>query len=117
MATAKARWEFVNTLASHLPNTGHGMQAIEHAANLIMRHSATLKRIAESQCNDDLPEAAAIARDAKDERLTARVTELAQSIGCGVRFSGDPRGCVVKLILPDGYTDDFGSTGFCVPTA
>ena len=32
-------------------------------------------------------------------------------------FSGDPRGCTVKLAVPSGRTDDWGRTGICVPTA
>ena len=32
-------------------------------------------------------------------------------------FSGDPRGATVKLRVPSGYTDDWGTEGICVPTA
>lgn len=35
----------------------------------------------------------------------------------GVDYSGDPRGCCVKLRLASGYGDSFGGDGlFCVPT-
>ena len=30
-------------------------------------------------------------------------------------FNRDPRGCTVKLILPNGETNDFAKTGYCVP--
>ncbi len=49
-------------------------------------------------------------------RCREELTRLAVSIGCkGVAFSGDPRGCTVKLQLKDGHTDDWGKEGFCVP--
>ena len=50
-------------------------------------------------------------------KMKSEITELATSMGCvGVKFSGDPRGCTVKLILPNGETNDWGKEGWCVPT-
>jgi len=34
----------------------------------------------------------------------------------GAIFSGDPRGCTVKLEMPNGATNDFGGEGWCIPT-
>ncbi len=31
-------------------------------------------------------------------------------------FSGDPRGCTVRLVLPNGETNDFAKKGWVVPT-
>lgn len=30
-------------------------------------------------------------------------------------FNGDPRGCVLKIRVPSGYTNDFEREGICVP--
>lgn len=30
-------------------------------------------------------------------------------------FQGDPRGAVLKLVVPSGKTNDWGGTGICVP--
>ncbi len=30
-------------------------------------------------------------------------------------FSGDPRGCTLKIKVPSGYTNDWGKEGLCVP--
>lgn len=50
-------------------------------------------------------------------KMKESITELATSMGCkGVKFSGDPRGCTVKLILPNDATNDWGKEGWCVPT-
>lgn len=46
-----------------------------------------------------------------------KITRKAKSMGCtGVHFQGDPRGATVKLIFPNGATDDWGRDGWCVPT-
>lgn len=63
------------------------------------------------QCNEDGEHPRVIA-------LRGKIGKLAKSIGCtGVVFSGDPRGCTVKLQFADGYTDDMGKEGLCVPGA
>lgn len=50
-------------------------------------------------------------------KMKNEIADLAFSMGCtGVKFSGDPRGCTVKLILPNEATNDFGKEGWCVPT-
>lgn len=52
------------------------------------------------------------------ERCRKLIHKLASAVGAGgVKFSGDPRGCTVKLIWADGATDDFGKEGWCVPGA
>jgi hypothetical protein len=44
------------------------------------------------------------------------IEDLAGGVGAkGVQFSGDPRGCTVKLRWADGETNDFGKEGWCVP--
>jgi len=50
------------------------------------------------------------------DKAEKAILKLAQAIGAGVKFSGDPRGATVKLVMPDGYTDDWGKEGVCVPT-
>lgn len=51
-----------------------------------------------------------------DSACERKITKLAKQVGCtGVVFSGDPRGCTVKLVLPNGDTNDFGKEGWCVP--
>jgi hypothetical protein len=46
------------------------------------------------------------------------IREVAERAGAmGVIFSGDPRGCTVKLTFEDGFTNDLGHEGYCVPTS
>ncbi|KKN16588.1 hypothetical protein LCGC14_0974280 [marine sediment metagenome] len=48
--------------------------------------------------------------------LRQKITKAAKECLCDVLFSGDPRGCTVKLVLPNGETNDFGKEGWCIPT-
>jgi hypothetical protein len=48
--------------------------------------------------------------------LISLINEAASSCGCGVVLKGDPRGATVKLVMPNGATNDWGKEGWCVPT-
>jgi hypothetical protein len=48
-------------------------------------------------------------------RLRRRVETLLKPFNVVPVFQGDPRGCVVKLKVPSGKTNDWGSVGICVP--
>jgi hypothetical protein len=50
-------------------------------------------------------------------RLRANIEAEAARAGAAVVFSGDPRGCTVKLQFEDGHTNDFCGEGYCVPGA
>jgi hypothetical protein len=50
-------------------------------------------------------------------KLREHIALIAMHVGAtAVDFSGDPRGCTVKLTFADGATNDFGGEGWCVPT-
>jgi hypothetical protein len=106
----------------------------------LLRYSQTLHRLAEAQCNGDWP---ADNGDRKVEYCgggekagcgsmwapstlkgkgklcpDCRTTALVHAIlpaGFGAIFAGDPRGCVFKLTVPSGRTNDGGREGICVP--
>lgn len=103
MVTTKDKLEFVYAMAKHSTLTLHDCQRI-------MRYAATIQRLAETACNRELTPT----ESARSLRMANRVIEL-----CGPSivpiFHGDPRGCVVKLTVPDGYTNDWGAEGICVP--
>ncbi len=79
----------------------------------ICRHAATFKRLAETACNRELTPA----EEKKDKRIEEMLSDLIRGLGEGYAplFQGDPRGATVKIKCPDGRTDDFESTGICVP--
>jgi len=126
-AKAKDREEFVALIVGHAVGpTGIGSQDERErirVAQRLLRFGATLGRIAERQCNGhqtwngEWDEKAAAKDDAKEERITAQVTKLCESIGVKPIFGGDPRGNTLKIAVPDGYTNDWGREGIGVPTS
>jgi hypothetical protein len=112
-ATVRQRVEFENLILAHVPKASQSR--FDFAARL-MRYGSTLGRLAEEQCNGY--------QDWKgnwDEKATARaearVEKLCAEFGCKADFQGDPRGNTLKIIVPDGFTNDWGRTGICVPTS
>ena len=82
-------------------------------ADELMRLSRKHHRIMEGHCNGDydIPEDA----HQPEDKIEAKITEIMKPFGITPIFSGDPRGCTVKLKMPSGATNDFGHTGVCVP--
>ena len=101
----------------------------------LLRHARTLHRLAEAVCdgtwpadNGQRPTAvcpvcgglwapeAICGQRCSGCRAEAAVRQLLVGTGIEPVFSGDPRGAVLKLRLPSGCTNDWGQTGFCVPS-
>ena len=137
-ATAKEREQFIETLLNHLPDVIPGFKSSQESrtggqwswfydgrpfAKRIMRYGATLGRIAENQCNGyqdwkgNWNQRAADADEKKEARIQDKVTKLCTEFGCTPAFQGDPRGNTLKIQVPDGYTNDWGREGICVPTS
>lgn len=96
-------------LLSDLHAHGCGSASIQDALDLI--RLAKLHHFqCERQCNGYK------SADALRERAESHIETLCEVIGCAPVFSGDPRGCTVRLALPDGETNDFAKEGWIVPT-
>jgi hypothetical protein len=129
----RARYEFIHLLMKHAEITPATVTAdnpkvitegdIRWIAERLLYYGATLGRIAENQCNGyqtwdyKWDEAAAKKDEAKEERINKRVEKLCAMIGCKPIFGGDPRGNTLKIQVPDGFTNDWGKEGICVPTS
>lgn len=100
-------------------------------ARLLLRHGQTHARIQEAICNGvewmrwDTNESfnKRQARheawtEKRDAQLEKRIMAICTELGAGFKpvFSGDPRGCTVKIQVPSGRTNDWGKEGICVPT-
>lgn len=127
-ATQKQRYEFIETLLTHLPEfkgptTWSWFNDGKPFAEKLLRYGATLGRLAEEQCNGyqdrngNWDEKATERSERKEERIERKVTELCAEWGCKPVFQGDPRGNTLKIQVPDGYTNDWGKEGICVPTS
>lgn len=104
MATTKEKMEFFYVMAKH-------SGAIMADLRFILRCSATIQRLAETACNRELSPT----EIKKQNRLRGEVKLRLSHFGCKVTFHGDPRGAIVKIQVPDGYTNDWGKKGICVP--
>ncbi len=85
-------------------------QVIADVRELILA-SRRLHRFAEDDCNRGLSPT----EEDQIESIRARMMKLLGKYGVEPIFGGDPRGCVFKLKLPSGETNDFGREGWCVP--
>ena len=90
--------------------------ATRAASKAIMQWATQHHELMEDSCNgvevfdregEPLPEL---------KRCRENIQANAAALGAkGVVFSGDPRGATVKLVFPDGHTNDWGKEGYCVP--
>ena len=104
MPSTKEKLEFVFAMARHTNVTFRDCQRI-------MRYAATIQRLAETACNRELTKAEIL----RDEKSQMDIIAICAPSDVEAKFSGDPRGCVVKLKVSDGYTNDWGREGICVP--
>ena len=124
------RFEFIHLMMKHATITPANVTADSHkvisegdvqrVARKLLRFGATYGWIQEFACNvssewqDEYYNKTLVP---KEERIEKTVTELLDSIGCRPIFGGDPRGNTIKVVMPDGYTNDWGREGICVPTS
>jgi hypothetical protein len=107
-------------------------------ARTMLRHAATLDRLAVAQCNGDypcdngerftkacsecslgyVPEVLQRGGRCPECRTQERAAKLAASCGFSVITSGDPRGYVLRVIFPSGAYNTWGGkeSGYGVPT-
>lgn len=104
MVSTKDKLEFVFAMAKHTNVTLHDCKRL-------LRYAATCQRLAEVACNRELT----VSEIRKDEKMAMDIIAIVSPHDCEAKFGGDPRGCVVKIVVPDGYTNDFGAEGICVP--
>lgn len=91
---------------------------VQETCSLICRHGASIKRLAERDCNQGLSDAERETDKMHEARIRELVATLPKVNGEAIRaeFQGDPRGSTVKLVMPDGRGDSFGGGGrMCVP--
>jgi len=102
--------EFAARLARECPSVS--ISCIGDHVVRLMKNAHRYKLTCEMYCNGSMD-------DTEFEELANHYAEpiktMIAHLGLKVEFQNDPRGATVKLILPSGYTDDFGGTGFCVP--
>lgn len=105
--------QFVSDLRTH----GSKGSDESHATKLI-QYARLHHKAMERECNKgDQFDAEG---EPKPYLANVRGEIISLAMNCGatsVLFSGDPRGCTVKLTFADGFTNDFAKEGYCVPTS
>ena len=104
--SAKDKLEFAFAMAKHSTVT-------LNQCKRLLRYAATYQRLAETACNRELT----VSEIRKQENIGMDILAILAEHDCEALLDGDPRGCVVKVKVPDGYTNDWGNEGICVPTA
>lgn len=69
-------------------------------------------------CGDGSPQQEQRSKYAEEKGIPqarARIERWCERWGLRPIFSGDPRGCTVKLALPSGDSNSWGGEGWCVP--
>lgn len=104
--TSKAKLEFVWCMARHSTASPSDCQ-------LLLRLGATYGRLVENAGNRSLtPE-----EENKQKRIANRIRLTCLGFDAVPVLGGDPRGNTVKISVQDGYTNDWGREGICVPTS
>lgn len=123
MTSRRHREDFIARLAKH--------NIRPDDARKLLRYARTLHRLAEAQCNGDwpadngqrpvepcaecdglwVPSVLLKGKRCPDCRTTALVRNICQHIGIEPEFSGDPRGCVLKLRIPGDPGNCWGGDG------
>jgi len=102
----KSKLEFVFAMAKHSNATLRDCEAL-------LRYATTYQRLAVEECNRPLTEK----EIRKQENVGMDIIAICAPMDCTAILGGDPRGCAVKIKVPDGYTNDMGREGICVPTS
>ena len=117
-ATRKEREEFISLIMQH---TDGGWDKKYSFARGLMYYGATYGAIQERQCNGhqdyqgNWDKQAADKDERKEEHLRSKVSKLCKEFACVAVFQGDPRGATIKVKVPNGFTNDWGQVGICVP--
>lgn len=79
----------------------------------LMKLARSYQRLQEADCNYGLSPR----QQTRERNIEKRIRAIVERLGLsGVKFSGDPRGYTVKIVLPSGKTNNWGQEGYCVPT-
>lgn len=117
MVSTKDRIEFAVLFCRHTKVAPFSDLAISHDIAQLLRLAATHQHIAEYHCNGNCPHRHERFKDVctKQLRIETKIRALLSKYARHPEFGGDPRGCTVKIVCPDGFSDDMGQEGICVP--
>jgi len=77
---------------------------------LLRKAESMLTRINEIACGGDLSPQQQRTRDSYE----SEARRIAKELGCQVRFNNDPRGAAIRLVLPDGRSNNWDGETWCL---
>lgn len=115
MTHAEERKQFLAMLVAEFPHRPRSL-VIAMGRNLMAR-ATTAQRLSELFCSVEMSEAETARQERKDEVNDAAIEAICKAWGLKARLDGDPRGYVVKLLLPSGRHNTWGGAecGWGVP--
>lgn len=117
-ATQKQRIEFIKKITEHCPKLGEiPWEERYRELQLLLRRGASYGTIQELWCNEQMSERREAQVIKREKNLEKKIAEFLAKIDAKPIFGGDPRGNTVKIVCPDGYSDDWGNTGLCLVTS
>lgn len=76
--------------------------------SLLCRHARTYERIQELWCSYEMTDRETRYYEKREASLEKRMRWAAERLRIGIKFTGDPRGCCVKLLLPSRRYNSWG---------
>lgn len=105
--------EFANEISSYVRAKIDIEVTRGEVCSLIARHAKTHHNYAETECNRELRPSERRKVEQIETRIRALVAQLETHDGqpVGVKFTGDPRGYTVKLVIPGAPGNTWGGGG------
>lgn len=114
--TISDRREFTQALISHAQPEGDQAPDIIGAADRLIRLGRRYEAIQVRWCNEDMDGPTTARQKGEEGGIEAEVREIARQLGIpDVIFQDDPRGATIKLVMADGFYNDWTHEGVCIP--
>lgn len=116
MSKSEQREQFVAVFVANAVKRGAEILIATRMARQVMRHAATYQKLQLARCERSLTDHETAAEAATEKHILA-LLDGKNGPGAKARFSGDPRGCTVKLVFPSGHNNTWGGAddGWGVP--
>jgi hypothetical protein len=106
----KRMHEYTDTENAIVEASGVERSRVRELLPMLRRCEMQLNKLNEVECSGDLSPAQLRTRTAYQREAKRDAKEL----GCSVRFNGDPRGAAIRLLLPDGRSNNWDGETWCM---
>lgn len=104
-------YEFLCACLRNKPADVPAHQSVDDIANRMMQLARTAQRYNLLRCNVGLTPA----QDRRSQRVDEKFLRLCQEWGWEGKIGSDPRGFALKIVFPDGSSNNWPGDGWGVP--